>query len=274
MPKPSKDKSENEKDATKNAAKKPAKPAKASKDAGKKPAKPAKTTKKAEPKSGSRKSGAGKGAEVEIDGLDELEINKSAEAAVDETEIDIDATGDADSDDEIVEIVEEAIEVEITEIPEIAAPVAPAAAPATGYTPSPGGFQRRPKPVKPALPANVQEILVARAKYTVTTHSDAIEVSRPRKRDPKNPRTYRFSLKGCEIARRHLAGRRVTLADSANLLKDVKVGELDALDGEARRQATKFLLVALSSRKEAELERDGDLILVHVPFKPVDLDMA
>lgn len=101
---------------------------------------------------------------------------------------------------------------------------------ATGFVPGAapeGGYARRKKPVKPVLPKGTQEILIARAKYTVVDFSDAIEVSRPRKRDPKNPRTYRFSLKGCEAARKHLAGRRVTLADAANLLKMVKVGELD-----------------------------------------------
>jgi hypothetical protein len=130
---------------------------------------------------------------------------------------------------------------------------------------------RRFKPVKPPLPAGTLEISIARAKYTVRHLTGAIEVERPRKRDPKNPRVYKFSLKGCETARKHLSGRSVTLADAAELLKAVKVTELETLEGEARRQATKFLLVALSSRNEAELTRDGDLILVRVPFNAADL---
>jgi hypothetical protein len=130
---------------------------------------------------------------------------------------------------------------------------------------------RRFKPPKPPLPAGTLEIVIARAKYTVRHISMTIEVERPRKRDPKNPRIYKFSLKGCEVARRHLSGRSITLADAAELLKAVKVPELDELEGEARRQATKFLLVALSSRNEAELSRDGDLILVRVPFNASDL---
>jgi hypothetical protein len=151
---------------------------------------------------------------------------------------------------------------------------APPAADASARPPmpllqSPPG--RRFKPVKPPLPAGTLEITIARAKYTVRHMPGAIEVERPRKRDPKNPRIYKFSLKGCEIARKHLAGRSVTLADAAELLKAVKVAELDALEGETRRQATKFLLVALSSRNEAELNRDGDLILVRVPFNAADL---
>lgn len=235
MPKPSKDKPEKDKD------KKPAKAEKPAKKATK-TAKPAKS----------------KAAE---------EVESTKPEPAEELEI---VASEPDAEPEIDTLVETAIvETTITETIVAQAPAAPAAPTA----PPSGGYQRRPKPVKPALPANVQEIVVARAKYTVTTHSDGIEVSRPRKRDPKNPRTYKFSLKGCEIARRHLAGRRVTLADSAALLKAVKVSELDNLEGEARRQATKFLLVALSSRTEAQLERDGDLILVHVPFMPVDLGM-
>jgi hypothetical protein len=130
---------------------------------------------------------------------------------------------------------------------------------------------RRFKPVKPPLPAGTLEISIARAKYTVRHLTGAIEVERPRKRDPKNPRVYKFTLRGCEVARKHLAGRSVTLADASELLKAVKVLELETLEGEARRQATKFLLVALSSRNEAELTRDGDLILVRVPFNAADL---
>lgn len=167
------------------------------------------------------------------------------------------------------ELITKSVEVEAALIvePTVPTPGLPPTAPAQG------GYQRRPKPVKPALPANTQEVIIARAKYTVVTLPDAIEVSRPRKRDPKNPRMYKFTLKECEAARRHLSGRRVTLADAANLLKAVKVGrEFDPLDGEARRQATKFLLVALASRTEAQLDRDGDLILVHVPFKQCDLE--
>ena len=100
---------------------------------------------------------------------------------------------------------------------------------------------------------------------------DGIEVSRPRKRDPANPRRYKFSLKGCEQARKHLAGRSVTLADATNLLRAVKVNELDGLEGEARKVATKFLLVALASRNEASLDKDGDVLLVRVPFNAADL---
>lgn len=130
---------------------------------------------------------------------------------------------------------------------------------------------RRFRPVKPPLPPGTLEITIARAKYTVRQLKSSIEVERPRKRDPKNPRVYEFSLKSCETARKHLAGRSVTLADAAELLKAVSVAELESLEGEARRQATKFLLVALSSRNEAELSRDGDLILVRVPFNASDL---
>lgn len=177
----------------------------------------------------------------------------------------------------VVEAPEPAAEPKAIESPAAAEATAPPEsrpAPAEGATAPPQqsqGFARRKKPPKPTLPKGTQEIIIARAKYTVVDLVDSIEVSRPRKRDPKNPRTYRFSLKGCEVARKHLAGRRVTLADAANLLKMVKVHELDGLDGEARRQATKFLLVALASRVEAQLERDGDLILVHVPFNAADL---
>ena len=146
----------------------------------------------------------------------------------------------------------------------------PAAAPAPmPILQSPPG--RRFKPPKPPLPAGTLEIVIARAKYTGRHMTAIIEVERPRKRDPKNPRVYKFSLRGCEVARKHLSGRSITLADAAELLKAVKVPELDALEGEARRQATKFLLVALSSRNEAELSRDGDLILVRVPFNAADL---
>ncbi|MBL8695385.1 MAG: hypothetical protein JNJ88_14935 [Planctomycetes bacterium] len=130
----------------------------------------------------------------------------------------------------------------------------------------------RPKDVVGPLGSIKTEVLViARAKYSVATDPGSVAVSRPRKRDPKNPRTYRFTEKGMEQARRHLAGRSVTLADATELLRQVKVGELDGLEGEARKVATKFLLVALASRLEASLDKDGDLILVRVPFNSADL---
>lgn len=134
------------------------------------------------------------------------------------------------------------------------------------------GAGNRPKDVVGPLGSIKTEVLViARAKYSVATDPGSVAVSRPRKRDPKNPRTYRFTEKGMEQARRHLAGRSVTLADATELLRQVKVGELDGLEGEARKVATKFLLVALASRLEASLDKDGDLILVRVPFNSADL---
>ncbi len=132
-------------------------------------------------------------------------------------------------------------------------------------------YRRSSRFQPPPLIPGTQILVIARAKYTVVRLPNAIEVSRPRKRDPENPRTYRFSLKGLEIARKHMAGRSVTLADANELLKAVKVPELEVLEGEARKVATKFLLVALSSREEATLDKDGDLILVRVPFNSADL---
>jgi len=121
------------------------------------------------------------------------------------------------------------------------------------------------------LAPSEQLVIVARAKYTVANLGDAIEVRRPRKRDPANPRRHSFTLKSCETGRRHLAGRSVTLADATELLRAVTIPELDGLEGENRRVATKFLLVALTSRNEATLDKDGDVLLVRVPFNASDL---
>lgn len=203
-------------------------------------------------------------AEQREEFVEEAPPDVPAEAAAPEAE--------DEDDDEELDVDEAAIEVLSAEIAVPAAPVTPAApaAAAPGAPPS-APYGRRFKPVKPPLPAGTMEILIARAKYTVRHLSIAIEVERPRKRDPKNPRVYKFSLKGCEVARKHLSGRAVTLADASELLRAVRVPELESLEGEARRQATKFLLVALASRSEAELTRDGDLILVRVPFNAADL---
>ncbi|MFN0205537.1 MAG: hypothetical protein ACKVS6_04405 [Planctomycetota bacterium] len=275
MPKPSKDKSVESK--PKAASPRAAKSAPAKASAPKSPKTKDKDIKK-EAKAAAKKQATKKPAAKKTIISEEVTITEYSETLIESETIEIlDTTNLADEPGAVAEVTDGD---ELPDVPDgenadsgaagtvVMTPATPGAAPSA--TPE-GGYARRKKPPKPVLPKGTQEILIARAKYTVVDFTDAIEVSRPRKRDPKNPRTYRFSLKGCEAARKHLAGRRVTLADAAGLLKMVKVAELDGLEGEARRQATKFLLVALSSRNEAQLERDGDLILVHVPFNAADL---